>query len=69
MLFTDIGTFKIYKISNILYIDIKYFIVAPPKPHFDVPRCTIHVDIYCTVPVLFTALFLKIRSRVRNMYI
>ena len=27
-----------------------------------------HVDIYCTVPVLITTVFLKISLRVRNMY-
>jgi hypothetical protein len=30
----------------------------------EIPVCTIHVDIYYTVPVLVTAVFLKISTRV-----
>jgi len=34
--------------------------------HFDETGCTTHVDIHYTVPVLGTAVFLNISSRVRK---
>ena len=38
------------------------------KPYSDEPGCTVQVDIYCTVPVVATAVWLKMNSRVRNTY-
>jgi hypothetical protein len=29
------------------------------KPYFDERGCIIHVDIYCTVPIVVTTVFLK----------
>jgi len=37
------------------------------KPYFDEPGCTIHIDIYYTVRVLVTVVFLKMSPRIRNM--
>jgi hypothetical protein len=36
--------------------------------HPEIPGCTLHVDIYCAVPVLITTVFLKLNPRARNMY-
>jgi len=38
------------------------------RRHFDEPGCTIHVDVYHTVPVLVTPVFLKMSPRVQKMY-
>jgi hypothetical protein len=38
------------------------------KRFFDEPGCTIHVDMYFTIPVLVTAVPLKMSPQVRNMY-
>jgi hypothetical protein len=34
------------------------------KPYFDEPGCIIHVDTYYTIPVVVTAVFLKMSPRV-----
>jgi len=71
--FCKIYSYKIceFKYNNIkrnLYLyRITPFIAIPAKVHFDQPRCTIHIRIYYTVPVLVTAFFLKMSPRVRNM--
>jgi hypothetical protein len=51
-----------------LYIWLTPFIVIPAQPYCDTPGCTIHVDIYCTVPVFVTTVFLKMGLWVQNMY-
>jgi hypothetical protein len=37
------------------------------KPYFDEPGCTIHVDMYFTVPLLVTTVLLKMNPQVQNM--
>jgi hypothetical protein len=42
---------------------------ATEEAVIDEPGCTIHVDIYYTVPVFVTSVFLKINPRVQIMYL
>ena len=59
----------IFKLKNFMLVHlIKSVTVIPAKSKFNEPRCTIHVDVYYTVPVLVTAVFLKMNPRVRNVY-
>ena len=39
------------------------------KPYFDEPVCTVQVDVYFTLPVLVTSVFLKMSPRVRNVHV
>ena len=60
----------IFKFKNFILVHlIKSVTVIQAKSYFDEPRCTIHVDVYYTVPVLVTAVFLKMNPRVRNVCI
>jgi hypothetical protein len=58
----------IFKFKSFILVHlIKSVTVIPAKSYFGEPRCTIHLDIYHTVPVLVTAVFLKMSLGVRNM--
>jgi hypothetical protein len=43
-------------------------LLIPSPNHTLMNLCTVQVDIYCTVPVVATAVCLKMNRRIRNMY-
>jgi len=66
---SETSAYKIQTPGNYPEESIQPFIVISAESYSDVPGCSIHADIFHTVPVLVTAVFLKMNPQVRNTYI
>ena len=59
MFYVYIGTYNVQIVYT--WLSYKAFYCNFSKSYSDVPGCSIHIDIFFTVPVLVTTVFLKMK--------